>query len=233
MSQANGILTQLRPSAEQAPAVYARGHDVAVVAGAGSGKTRTLVSRYLSLLEDGIALRRIVAITFTNKAAREMRNRVRSRISAHLRRDLDQEQERFWQERLASMDSARISTIHSLCTDILRAHPAEAQIDPQFDVLAEGERGLLLKRITEETLAWAVNEPELVPLFAALGAGTLQGIIASCFGKRLDLGKHLGQEDLAARWRAAELAWLDEQFTALTLTSRSTTVPSLLKIIGF
>ena len=64
LTELHPIVAQLSPSDEQAPAVVARGQDVAVTAGAGAGKTRTLVARYLSLLVDGLPLRSIVAITF-------------------------------------------------------------------------------------------------------------------------------------------------------------------------
>ena len=71
------ILQQMQPSSEQNDPIFSRGQDLVVTAGAGTGKTRTLVARYLSLLSEGIPLRSIVAITFTKKAAREMRNRIR------------------------------------------------------------------------------------------------------------------------------------------------------------
>ncbi|MBK8129244.1 MAG: UvrD-helicase domain-containing protein [bacterium] len=78
------ILQAYPLSDSQRRAALARDCDVAVTAGAGTGKTRTLVARYLTLLADGLPLRRIVAITFTRKAAREMRNRVRREIAAYL-----------------------------------------------------------------------------------------------------------------------------------------------------
>src|SRR5512137_2752765 len=80
------IVAQMRPSPEQEPAIADRGRDVVVTAGAGTGKTRTLVARYLSLVADGLPLRSIVAVTFTRKAAREMRNRVREEIRRYQER---------------------------------------------------------------------------------------------------------------------------------------------------
>ena len=74
------------PSTEQEKPILSRGQDIVVTAGAGTGKTRTLVARYLSLLVDGIPLRSIVAITFTKKAAREMRNRIREEVRTYLER---------------------------------------------------------------------------------------------------------------------------------------------------
>ena len=78
------ILENYTLSPAQQDAAVTRGVDVVVRAGAGTGKTRTLVGRYLSLLADGFPLRNIVAMTFTRKAAREMRNRVRQEMTRHL-----------------------------------------------------------------------------------------------------------------------------------------------------
>lgn len=122
----------LTPS--QARAVQARGMNVAVVAGAGAGKTRVLVERYLELLTRELPLRKIVAITFTEKAASEMRDRVRGEIE---KRAAQGDAPAFWHEHRRDMDDARISTIHSLCARLLRANPVEARLDPRFDVLTE------------------------------------------------------------------------------------------------
>src|SRR5512147_479989 len=65
----------------QAEAAFSRGEDLAVTAGAGCGKTLTLTARYLSLLLEGESPTRVIAVTFTDKAAREMRNRVRSGLA--------------------------------------------------------------------------------------------------------------------------------------------------------
>ena len=78
------IVAAMRPSPEQLPAITTWGRDVVVTAGAGAGKTLTLVARYLALLAEGTPLRAILAITFTEKAAREMRNRVRDEVRRYL-----------------------------------------------------------------------------------------------------------------------------------------------------
>ncbi|MEA1976316.1 MAG: UvrD-helicase domain-containing protein, partial [Chloroflexota bacterium] len=75
---------------EQRDAVKCLHKDVIVTAGAGTGKTRTLVARYVRLLEEGKSPRRVVAITFTEKAAREMRNRVRKAVSDRSESDGDE-----------------------------------------------------------------------------------------------------------------------------------------------
>lgn len=128
---------ELTPS--QARAVHARGINVAVVAGAGAGKTRVLVDRYLELLARDVPLVKIVAITFTEKAASEMRDRVRGEIE---KRAAQPDAPAFWQEHRRDMDDARISTIHALCTRLLRANPVEARVDPRFDVLTAEDAAL-------------------------------------------------------------------------------------------
>jgi ATP-dependent helicase/nuclease subunit A len=145
-----------------------------------------LVARYLSLVAEGLPLRSIVAITFTRKAAREMRNRVRDEIRRSLvGPDLADAERPRWQSLYAELDAARIGTIHSLCTEILRAHPAEAGVDPRFEVLDEGQGNILLGRVIDETLAWAADDQGLVGLFSLFGEGTLRSTLASMLGQRL------------------------------------------------
>jgi ATP-dependent helicase/nuclease subunit A len=171
-----------------------------VTAGAGSGKTRALVGRYLALLESGLPLRSIAAITFTDKAAREMRARIREAIGTWLEQCPEPVEGRCddaaatapgagrarWEEAFAGLDSARIGTIHSLCAEILRAHPAEAGLDPGFDVLDENRAALLKARAVDAALAWAVTTPEVVPLFEYLTEHQLRQALATLVEKRLD-----------------------------------------------
>jgi len=137
-SLAQRVIDSFGLTKDQRISALERGRNVIVTAGAGSGKTRTLVARYASLLADGLSPRKVVAITFTKKAAREMRSRLREALDLlTLQAQAPDERER-WIDLRNQMDSARIGTIHSLCTEILRSHPAEAGIDPRFEVLDEG-----------------------------------------------------------------------------------------------
>jgi len=178
------ILESFTLSPRQLTATLARGGDVAVTAGAGTGKTRTLVARYLALLDDGISLRHIVAITFTRKAAREMRNRARQEIGTYLATDLSPEERVRWQTIYNELDAARIGTIHNLCGEILRAHPAEAGIDPRFAVLDETQAALLSQETVEAALVWAVDQPEMAPLLGLLKERPLQELIATLLSKQ-------------------------------------------------
>lgn len=112
---------------EQALAVRRRSGALLLAANAGSGKTSVLVERFArTVLEDGIAPDRILAITFTEKAAGELRDRVRRRLLRDREREL-----------AARVESAWISTIHATCLRILRAHAAAAGLDPDFAILDE------------------------------------------------------------------------------------------------
>ena len=142
-------------SQAQYDAIHITDQNLIVVAGAGSGKTSVLVQRYLHLLDinPDWALNSIVAITFTQKAAAEMRARVRDAIAR--RTDdptLDQAARALWRANLNVIDSARIGTIHALCADILRANAAEATIDPDFAVLDEVSANLLIDDVLEDYL---------------------------------------------------------------------------------
>jgi len=198
------IVSHMNPSSEQQPAIVARGHDTVVTAGAGTGKTRTLVARYLSLLAEGLPLRSIIAITFTNKAAREMRNRVREEIRHYLERPgLPAAERERWQRLYAELDAARICTIHSLCTEILRAHPAEADVDPSFQVLDEAPSGMLRTHALDEALAWAADKDDIVPLFGLLGSRDLRRALDRLLQKRLDGDEAFGsaQGDWLQHWK--------------------------------
>src|SRR5687767_6982722 len=122
---------------QQSRAIHTHDKNLIVVAGAGSGKTRVLVERYLNLLEKNPdwSLNALVAITFTREAAFEMRNRVRKELENRLHQANIVDEAKRWSALLSQMDSARIDTIHGLCATILRANAAEAGIDPRFEVL--------------------------------------------------------------------------------------------------
>ncbi|MCA9913193.1 MAG: UvrD-helicase domain-containing protein, partial [Anaerolineae bacterium] len=119
---------------QQEKAIQTLDKNLIVVAGAGSGKTRVLVERFLYLLQvdETLPLNALVAITFTREAALEMRNRVRKSLEENVQNFPQQVR---WSNLLAEMDSARIDTIHGLCATILRANAPEAGIDPRFEVL--------------------------------------------------------------------------------------------------
>lgn len=146
-------------SAEQDAAVRADGADVCVFAGAGSGKTTVLVERYLHcVLERGVAADRILAITFTDKAANEMKERL---VSAFIERGTLEQQR--------TLDRATIGTFHSLCLKLLREHPIEAGVDPQFRVLGEGEADVLRSRALDTVFEALAGQERWTDILAEHG----------------------------------------------------------------
>ena len=131
---------------EQAEIVAHRGSDMLVTAGAGSGKTRVLVERYLSLLGER-RIPEMAAVTFTDAAATEMRERVRREV--HGRPELTHHR--------SDLDEAVIGTIHSLCLRILREHPVESALDPAIRVLNEDEAELELIKACHDALEEAAE----------------------------------------------------------------------------
>ncbi len=108
--------------------------NMVVTAGAGTGKTTCLIGEILRLVEaEGIALDRILAITFTDAAAAEIKDRLRDEIE---KKALDSDDD-VWITALSSLERAQISTIHSLANRILRENPIDAGIDPDFSIEEE------------------------------------------------------------------------------------------------
>lgn len=181
------ILDHFGLTGDQRSAAAERQRDVTVTAGAGSGKTRTLVARYVGLLCEGLSPRQVAAITFTEKAAREMRTRVRQELRLFSISAETADARQAWAEIEAQMDSARIGTIHSLCAEILRAHPAETGLDPQFGVADESETVRLRSEAVEAALLWAVEQPDLKPLFEAFSVGRLSALVGLLLSRRLEV----------------------------------------------
>ncbi len=161
---------------ERRRAVRDFSRSLCVEAGAGTGKTKLLIDRFLEIVRTGRArCTQVVAITFTEKAAGEMKVRLRDEIEALLGDGTIPDDER---ERLAAarddLERAPISTIHSFASTILREHPIEAGIDPSFVQLDALEGALLIEE------CWEAFLEQISPPFDSL----LRRIIP--FGVRID-----------------------------------------------
>lgn len=144
--------------------------NIAVTASAGAGKTATLVERYIELLRQHpeIGVRQVLAITFTQKAAAEMRERIARRLSDALEQKLpDSERQRLRQIR-DDLPAARISTIHAFCAALLREYPIEADVDPAFAVLEEVDGAQLRRQAVRQTLESLARMRDADPLKEAL-----------------------------------------------------------------
>ena len=142
-------------------------------AGAGTGKTTILVERIVSILRRGRAQSGgIVAITFTEKAAAEMKARVQARIAGLL---ADESLPPAQRERLAAgrrdLERAQISTIHAFASALLHEYPIEGGVDPRFKVLDGIDAAIFLEECFEDFLAGADarHEPALRRLIGVLG----------------------------------------------------------------
>lgn len=169
------------------------GQDVCVVAGPGSGKTRVLVERFAWLAERGCDPERILAITFTEKAANELKARLVQRFASQ-------------PEKRRKVERAQISTIHAFCHAMLREHALEAGLDPQFEVLDDVEAAALrveamsrtLDEVAQERQTDFVRLAEVWP--AADMAGALLAVhdaMRAAVGLEEGLGAPAGEEDIA------------------------------------
>jgi ATP-dependent exoDNAse (exonuclease V) beta subunit len=113
---------------------------VVVEAAAGTGKTTELVHRIVRVLAEGRAnVREIVAVTFTEKAAGELKLRLREQLETERRQATTREVAARLDEAVQYLEEAHVSTIHGFCADLLRERPVEARVDPLFRVLTEGQ----------------------------------------------------------------------------------------------
>ncbi len=160
---------------------------LAVEAGAGTGKTSLLVDRIISLLRTRRAsLEQIVAITFTEKAAGELKVRLREEIEKAIPRARDAAGGALRQA-LGDLERAPISTIHSFCASLLRERPVEAKIDPNFEPLDEMGLDMLFQEAWESWLGEELGK-KAAPLRRALALGmsldTLAGLVRQIYDNR-------------------------------------------------
>jgi ATP-dependent helicase/nuclease subunit A len=169
---------------QQLAAVEAAG-EVFVSAGAGTGKTAVLVERVVRAVCDrGLDVDSILVITYTRRAAGELRTRIRAALLERGRHDLARE-----------LDGAWISTIHGFCARLLRAYPLAAGLDPRFRELDEAQAAVLRSEAFGDALAefCAGDDPQRLELLATYGSGGLRRMLTSVYetlraaGRELDL----------------------------------------------
>jgi ATP-dependent exoDNAse (exonuclease V) beta subunit len=165
---------------EQRRAIERRQGDLLLDAAAGSGKTAVLVERFArTVLEDGVEVGAILTITFTEKAAAELRERIRARLV-----ELDAP------DSARATEGAFISTIHGFCARVLRTHALAAGLDPRFEVLDADRAGLLAGAAFERALEGLTGDGiDPVELIAAYGVGTLRAAVLSVHNQLRSLGR--------------------------------------------
>jgi len=224
---------------EQAAAVEAEGV-VFVSAGAGTGKTAVLVERFARAVCDrGLDVESILVITYTEKAAGELRTRIRARLVELGRADLARE-----------LDGAWISTIHGLCHRLLRTHPFAAGVDPRFRVLDDSQARVLQSEAFAEALEafCSGRGPDRTALLSTYGARSLRRMLTGVYatlraaGRELELALEQGSplDELLAELREAARCLADDTGAtdaqqeaaarALRLLDRRTTADLLLDL---
>jgi len=161
--------------------------NVVLEASAGTGKTRVLVERYVNLLRAGVDPDHILAVTFTRKAAAEMRGRIVDRLREASR--LSSADLARWRDLKDRLGDIAISTIDAFCLALLREFPLEADLDPTFDLADETETPRLVRQSLDRTFrvcrGLAAEHEDIALLFAQLGEWRLRAGITALVGRRL------------------------------------------------
>jgi ATP-dependent helicase/nuclease subunit A len=166
---------------EQELAVTRRDGSLFLAADSGSGKTSVLVERFVrAVREDGVVPGRILAITFTERAAGELRERVRARLL-----------ELGDREAARAAEAANVSTFHGFCARLLRAHPLQAGVEPGFQILEAGLADRLRALAFADALAGFVEgeRSPAVDLVAAHGADPLRAIVIGAYDQLRSQGE--------------------------------------------
>ena len=161
--------------------------NVALEASAGTGKTRILVNRYVNLLKAGVDPAEILALTFTRKAAAEMRERIVATLrDAAARGEFPRERWRQLRDRTADVT---ISTIDAFCLSLLREFPLEAGLDPGFSMADETEVPRLVSESLDRALrtcrSLATDDEHVALVFAQLGDRRARAGLAALLDRRI------------------------------------------------
>jgi ATP-dependent helicase/nuclease subunit A len=159
--------------------------NVALEASAGTGKTRVLVDRYIRLVQEGADPRHILAITFTRKAAGEMKGR----IIDTLRKD-----EALWRRMRERLFDIHVATIDAFCLGLLKEFPLEAGLDPDLDLLDEVDIEQLTQEAIDYVLSASSPGPGLTFLISVYGERALENAVRGFIRSRLV------KEDTLARY---------------------------------
>lgn len=182
-----------------------------------------LVERYLEILRtQKVSVDNIVAITFTNRAANEMRQRVRTKIDALLRETSGNERQS-WLRHKRALEAAVVTTIHGFCSRLLHEFPVEANIDPQFVLLDEHQSAMMLEAVVEEALTDAIHHgnEKIVLLTQGATRAVLANALVELYRRyrgeglsleaieKLSARNHAAEADYAAAFKALDGAMAD------------------------
>ena len=184
-------MSQLTSAQEQALALD---KNISVTAGAGSGKTRILVERYLKIvLQNPQNVKRTLAFTFTNKAAGEMQERIARTLNERLAIEQDQQIRRNLLRVRDQLNSAAISTIHAFCARTLREFPIESGLSPDFNEMDEMQQATLQQEAIQKSFE-EINQNEDADeksqwyyLFSRLSRATNKDMLIAALGSPWDM----------------------------------------------
>lgn len=182
-------------------------HHLSVTANAGSGKTLVLVERYVSLIVSGKAhVSEVVAITFTEKAASELKSKIATKVAERVAVERDPQARVRLEELREELSGALIDTIHSFCSRILREYPVEADVDAAFSVLEEIDRRVFLEAAVKETFETilsnkhrGIDREALLDLLRSLGKKKVLDAVYALVNKREVVDRWLCAGGLFAR----------------------------------
>jgi len=175
------------PDADARSAAVDPRRNIVLEASAGTGKTRVLVERYVNLLRAGVDPDHILAITFTRKAAAEMRQRIVERLKEASR--LSAADAARWRDLRGRLGDIALSTIDAFCLRLLREFPLEADVDPAFELADETDVLRLIEESLDQSLricrSLATEEPDVALVFAQLGERRLRAGLTALLERRL------------------------------------------------
>jgi ATP-dependent helicase/nuclease subunit A len=222
---------------EQERAVARRDRSLMVRAGAGTGKTTVLVERFVqAVAEDGVPVEGILAITFTEKAAVEMKTRVRARFL-----------ERGLRDEARAAEGAWISTIHGFCSRVLRTHALSAGIDPAFRVIDELEAERVATDAFDSALGSFMGEgedPQRIEMVAAYTPDRLRDMVRTAYARLRSRGERrpaleeaqpaepAGERAALERAARATLSELGSLPAAASTTAAMKTIERCLDLLG-
>ncbi len=162
------------------------GRNVAITAGAGTGKTTTLTERYVTILAENPELTpdNIVTITFTRKAAAELTERVREEVYDRLEAVDSPEAYHRWRDVLDDLEDGYVHTIHAFCSRLLRERAVEAPVPLGFDVLDENGAATLQREVVTEFLERQQDDEDVALLAQLWGRDDLIDVLAGLLDER-------------------------------------------------
>ncbi|MBR1368466.1 hypothetical protein RJ53_02680 [Methanocalculus chunghsingensis] len=212
----------------QAEAALHHDQSLCVIAGAGTGKTHLLVQKYLDLIEQkNVGVSEILALTFTDKAAAEMKERIRRAVM----------KKEGWDAVQDDLLSANISTFHSFCSQVLREFPIESGIRPGFTVLDDLALRMIRNDAIRQLLYTECEESPVVPVLRAIGSRDL----ASCLDILYEEREHaeiffrtleMDEEMILTIWEDTVSAFVSEAVDDLLKDPPFITALSTLRVLA-